>query len=134
MDGNSCWHLLHNLVIMLYYSERPANYKKWSFDEEAMIDVNSEAVLKIKERYNQIHPLVVHRSVERAKSPGDLFDILDSLWTDIKNNTKKLTVDGEEIDVCEAYPIVWHEEQRRWVKTDDLFQSTTFTNKQKEQK
>lgn len=85
------------------------------------MDINSDTVLKIKERYNQIHPLIVHRSLERAKSPGDLFDILDSLWVDMQNNDK-------------LYPIVWHDEQHRWAKSDDLFQSLNFIAKQKEQK
>lgn len=95
-----------------------------------MIDVNSEIVLKLKERYNKIYPLIVHRSLERAKSPGDLFDILDRLWKDIQDS---ITIENGE-EVCNAYPIVWHEEQHRWVKTDDLFQSLNFVTKQKEQK
>ena len=86
-----------------------------------MIDFESEAVTKVKERYNQIHPLIVHRSMERAKSPGDLFDILDCLWSEIKASPS-------------PYPVVWHEEQRRWVKTDDIFQSLVFIAKQKGQK
>lgn len=85
------------------------------------MDTNSDTVLKLKEKYSQLHPLIVHRSVERAKTPGDLFDILDCLWKDIQTAEK-------------PYPVVWHEEQRRWVKTEDLFQSHTFINKQKEQK
>lgn len=100
-----------------------------------MIDFESDAVVKIKERYNQIHPLIVHRSMERAKSPGDLFDILDYLWDEIKKNTEKITLEnGDEIEICKAFPIVWHEEQRRWVKTDDIFQSMVFIAKQKGQK
>lgn len=97
---------------------------------DTMIDVNSKTIVKLKEQYNKIYPLIVHRSLERAKSPGDSFDILDRLWKDIQES---MTVeDGEE--VCNAFPIVWDDEQHQWVKTDDLFQSQAFIAKQKERK
>lgn len=95
-----------------------------------MIDMNSKTIVKLKEQYNKIYPLIVHRSLERAKSPGDSFDILDRLWKDIQESI--IVEDGKE--VCNAFPIVWDEEQRQWVKTDDLFQSQAFIAKQKERK
>lgn len=64
-----------------------------------MFDQN--ALQKLQERYKDLHPLLFHRSVERAKSLGDLFDILDTV-------PKKL-------------PVVWCEHQRRWVREYDLF-------------
>ena len=58
---------------------------------------------KLMERYSHVHPLIFQRSVEKAKSDVDLFDILDS----IPNN----------------YPIVWDEEKRSWKTTEDMLQS-----------
>ncbi len=54
----------------------------------------------LQERYTQFHPLLFHRSKEKARSNGELFDILES--------------------VPEEYPIVWDESQRAWVSTDLL--------------
>jgi len=54
----------------------------------------------LKERYPHIHPLVFHRSCEKAKSNSELFDMLETM-------PKK-------------YPIVWDEEKRKWVVTDLL--------------
>ncbi len=52
----------------------------------------------LKRRYAALPPLLVHRSVERAASDGDLFDILDT--------------------VPAKYPVVWDEAARRWVPAD----------------
>lgn len=54
----------------------------------------------LRERYPHIHPLMFHRCVERCKSNGELFDMLESLPQDL--------------------PIVWDEETRSWVITDLL--------------
>lgn len=61
---------------------------------------------KLKERYADIHPLIFHRSYERAKSNGDLFDILDT--------------------VPNKFPIVWCETTNRWTTTKDLYLSDSF--------
>jgi hypothetical protein len=79
--------------------------------------IDQTVIAGLKSRYNNIHPLIFHRSVERAKSVGDLFDILESL--------------SEAMDQGSVYPLTWHEEERRWVKTDDLFQSLDFMTKTK---
>lgn len=52
------------------------------------------------------------RSVERARTPGELFDILE--------------------DIPDEYPLVWDENLRRWVGTDDLLQSQTYRQAEKE--
>jgi hypothetical protein len=57
----------------------------------------------LRDRYNHLHPLIFQRSLEKAKSNGELFDILES--------------------VPKTLPIVWDDDQRRWVSTDDLLQS-----------
>lgn len=54
------------------------------------------------ERYKHIHPLILQRSFEKARSPGDLFDILESVPVD--------------------FPIVWDEVRRVWTCSDDLLQ------------
>lgn len=54
----------------------------------------------LKKRYSNLHPLIFHRSVERARSLSDLFDILEQ----IPNKS----------------PIVWDEIQRLWVHNTDV--------------
>lgn len=69
--------------------------------------LDQQIVQKLRERYSQIPPLLFHRSVEKAKSNGDLFDILDT--------------------IPKEFPIVWDEAACRWVTTDDLLQSKDFS-------
>ena len=57
----------------------------------------------LKIRYVHLHPLIFQRSLEKAASNGELFDILES--------------------IPEETPIVWDDTHRRWVHTDDLVQS-----------
>ena len=57
----------------------------------------------LKERYSHLHPLVFQRSLEKARTNGELFDLLDTYPTE--------------------FPVVWNDENRRWENTDDLFQS-----------
>jgi len=59
-----------------------------------------------KTRYKTLHPLIFHRSVEKAKSAADLFDILESFPA--------------------TYPVVWSDEEHCWVATKDLIQVTKF--------
>ena len=54
----------------------------------------------LRERYPNIHPLIFHRCVEKARSDVELFDMLDSIPTE--------------------YPIIWDENIRAWVHTDLL--------------
>ena len=62
--------------------------------------MDSVVVDKLKERYAHLDPLLVHRSVEKAKTAGELFDILDT--------------------VPDQKPVVWNSQSRRWETTDDL--------------
>jgi hypothetical protein len=57
----------------------------------------------LKKQFEHVHPLIFLRSYEKAKSPGELFDLLDGLPTD--------------------YPIIWDESERKWKHTEDLLQS-----------
>lgn len=54
-------------------------------------------VAKLMERYSHLHPLVLHRSVERAKTLGELFDLLDCFPTEM--------------------PVAWDEQERKWTTT-----------------
>lgn len=71
-----------------------------------MLDEN--IVRKLKERYSNLHPLLFFRSVERAKSNVELFDILDTIP---KN--------------C---PVSWCEKENRWVETKDFYVHSEFFN------
>jgi hypothetical protein len=57
----------------------------------------------MKERYAHIHPLIFQRSLERSKNDSELFDILET--------------------IPDEFPIVWDDEKRSWVTTEDLIQS-----------
>jgi hypothetical protein len=65
---------------------------------------------KLRERYPNVHPLLFHRSVEKARSNGELFDIMDT--------------------VPDQYPLVWSEKDYRWVVSQDLFLSEEFFGQQ----
>lgn len=64
-------------------------------------------VEKLKERYSSLHPLIFHRSTEKAKNDVELFDILDSFPN--------------------KFPIAWDETSRRWQTTDDIYQVNEFS-------
>jgi hypothetical protein len=74
-------------------------------NESVMIlkDADSDLLNGFKKRYDGIHPLIFLRSLERSKSPGDLFDILETVPND--------------------FPIVWNEGKCRWVHVSDFMQS-----------
>jgi hypothetical protein len=67
--------------------------------------IQDEMLKALKERY-KIHPLLFQRSKERAKTAGDLFDILDTIPKD--------------------FPITWNEDLKKWLQTKDLFQVKAF--------
>jgi hypothetical protein len=69
--------------------------------------LDEQIIQKLRERYSHIHPLLFQRSLERARSNGDLFDILDT--------------------IPDRFPIIWDESTCRWVFTNDLLQSKDFS-------
>jgi hypothetical protein len=71
--------------------------------------IDESALAGLHERYSNVHPLIFHRSMEKAKSLGELFDILEGVSD-------------------EDYPLVWCEALRRWVTTDDIFQSQAYVD------
>lgn len=62
----------------------------------------------LKLRYSNIHPLLFQRSLEKAETDGQLFDILETL--------------------PKEHPIVWDEVNHCWKHTKDLLQGN-FSNK-----
>lgn len=56
----------------------------------------------LKERYSSLHPLLFQRSLEKAKTDVELFDILEG--------------------IPKGYPLVWDEDNHCWKQTDDLLQ------------
>lgn len=68
--------------------------------------IDQVVVSKLKERYKGIHPLIFQRSIEKAKTAGELFDILDSFK--------------------HKYPVLWNDQTRRWITTTDLIQKSKF--------
>jgi hypothetical protein len=71
--------------------------------------IEDEVVKGLKQRYLDVHPLMFQRSLELARTPGELFDILE-------------TIPGK-------FPIVWDEEQRCWITAKDLFVSQPFLDR-----
>lgn len=63
----------------------------------------------LQARFDKIHPLIFARSMQKAKSDGELFDILSTIPTN--------------------YPIVWNQDKKSWVRTEDLLQSKKFTER-----
>jgi len=57
-------------------------------------------------KYSHIHPIIIQRTVDKAKSLGEMFDILE--------------------DFPAKYPVVWSSSKRRWIETDDLTQMDNF--------
>lgn len=68
-----------------------------------------EVIESLKVRYAHVHPLLFQRSAEKAKSPGELFDILEEMPT--------------------QYPIVWDQNKRCWSHTTDLLLGNTSNKK-----
>lgn len=62
---------------------------------------DSEVIESFKKRYNKLHPLVFHRSLEKAESAVELFEILESLPN---------------------YPFYWDDNKRKWIKNLDFCQ------------
>jgi hypothetical protein len=63
-------------------------------------DICEDTLLVLKNRYSHLHPLMFHRSVERAKSFADLFEILEGIPA--------------------RFPVVWDDGKRMWIKESDL--------------
>lgn len=63
------------------------------------MDTTQEA---LKKRYPKLHPLLFHRSLEKANSNGELFDLLEGMPSE--------------------FPIFWDHEAKCWQHTPDILQ------------
>lgn len=73
-----------------------------------------EASLKnFREKYARVHPLVFQRSLEKASSSLELFEILESVPADV--------------------PYCWNDLKRSWVRNEDImaFESLKSMRKRK---
>lgn len=71
--------------------------------------IDKKIIKALRDRYSSIYPLIFHRSIERSKTAGELFDILDTFPN--------------------KYPVVWNEDHKRWLVIKDLFQAKSFEEK-----
>lgn len=67
----------------------------------------------LRNRYSELHLLLFHRSLERSKSNGELFDILET--------------------IPDSLPLVWDDKDRVW-KNTDLLQSERFHLNERKQR
>lgn len=65
-----------------------------------IIDPEDPILANFRSKYAHVHPLVLHRSVERASSVLDLFEILEAL--------------------PKEPPFSWDDSCRAWVRDDDI--------------
>jgi hypothetical protein len=63
-------------------------------------NISEDKLSALKSRYPQVHPLMFHRSVERARSLADLFEILEGIPV--------------------RFPVVWDDSKRMWIKEADF--------------
>jgi len=63
--------------------------------------LDKTVVEALKKTYSNLHPLLFYRSTEKAKSNGDLFDIVDT--------------------VPHKYPLMWNEKENRWSNVADPY-------------
>jgi hypothetical protein len=67
--------------------------------------LDEKIVEGLKAKY-KLHPLLFRRSLERAKTHGELFDIVDA--------------------VPEKYPMAWCEKRNRWSVVENLYYNKEF--------
>lgn len=65
-----------------------------------IIDPEDPILANFRSKYAHVHPLVLHRSVERASSTLNLFEILEG--------------------VPKEGPFSWDDSKRMWVRDEDV--------------
>lgn len=60
-----------------------------------------EIIESLRKRYEKLNPLIFHRSLEKAESANDLFDMLES--------------------IPKNYPIFWDDSKKKWSRTNDFY-------------
>lgn len=76
--------------------------------QEAVVKIMLDKTIieGLKKTYSHLHPLLFHRSTEKAKSNGELFDIVDTVPT--------------------KYPLTWNEKEGRWSTMEDPYLVNEF--------
>lgn len=74
-----------------------------------MKTISDELLDGLRDRYPDIHPFIFHRSVDKAQSPGELFDILETF--------------------PDKYPLIWCDKERCWKTTEDIYQRNALDRK-----
>ena len=70
------------------------------------MEISPELLDKLKQRYDSLYPLIFYRSIQKAKTLSELFDLLES---------------------CpKALPIVWDDSENKWIHTNDLVLVSKF--------
>lgn len=62
--------------------------------------LDEDSIQSFKEKYNFLHPLLFHRSLEKAESSNGLFEILES--------------------IPKSYPLFWDDSKKKWVSSSDF--------------
>lgn len=65
------------------------------------MELDESFIISLKQRYNNVDPLVFQRSVEKARTKVELFEILEDI---------------------PDLPFSWSDKKRKWVREKDLFQ------------
>lgn len=69
--------------------------------------IDDEAVLEgFRKRYSNVHPLLLRRSIEKALTLGELFDIMEKIPQEL--------------------PLTWSEKNGCWIHSKDLELSESF--------
>lgn len=71
--------------------------------------LDKQVIEKLKIRYQNIHPLIFKRSIEKSRNVGELFDILE--------------------DIPKTFPIMWCEQKRKWIYYKNYFEIDAFLEK-----
>lgn len=74
--------------------------------------IDEQITEKLRMRYPDIHPLIFQRSLDKADSAGELFDILDTF--------------------PQKFPIEWCITEKRWKTSKDVFQRRKLKPEEKD--
>lgn len=62
--------------------------------------IDEQIINGLRKRHEKLNPLVFHRSLEKAETAMELFEILESVPN---------------------VPFVWDDDNKKWTKTSDFF-------------
>jgi len=62
--------------------------------------LDEDAIKSFKKEYDFLHPLIFHRSLEKADNSNELFEILES--------------------IPKSYPFFWDDSKKKWIRSSDF--------------